>query len=72
MDIDFDMLFREKKNFITEFEKYSDKLFKIIAKNVRDRDGKQLIENIINGQNDISQSKYISRLSIIIIYKYTC
>lgn len=65
MDIDFNELFTTKSNIIVEFEKYSEDLFKIIDLNIKDHDGKLLIESIKQESNNISQSN----LSIYYNYK---
>jgi len=65
MDIDFNELFTTKINIISEFEKYSEDLFKIIDLNIKDHDGKLLIESIKKESDNISQSN----LSIYYNYK---
>jgi len=56
MDIDFNELFTTKSNIIVEFEKYSEDLLKIIDLNIKDHDGKLLIESIKQESDKISQS----------------
>ncbi|KAL5237067.1 hypothetical protein ACI65C_004477 [Semiaphis heraclei] len=56
MDIDFNELFTTKSNIIVEFEKYSGDLLKIIDLNIKDHDGKLLIESIKQESDNISQN----------------
>lgn len=58
LDIDFNELFTTKSSIINAFEKYSEDLLKIIDLNIKDHDGKLLIESIKKDSDNISQSNF--------------